>query len=187
MRIKTRWAKKNKERSLEELASALGFTVWRIVAARLLNLENEEYQTDTQSQRLDVMAEMIAFLVHVTDRLVSEHLSDEERQQFIIALALKLADTMQDNREDVDGRGTDYREPFIEMLNQRMAEYAEFSFSDGEPGYNFKRYLGDSLVKVMGERHQKWLATQVIEIEIPEMLKTLKRALNSLLSIETNE
>lgn len=183
MRLKTKWANKNKERSLSELAGALGFSLWRITAKNLLNLENEDYQTETQSQRLDVMAEFAAFLVAVTDRIVSDSFPDEDRQEFIVALALKLADTMQENREDCEGRGNDYKQPFIDFLNQRLSEYAEHSFADMEPGYGFKRHLGNSLVGVMGERHEKWLSTQVIEIEIPEALTTLKRATRSLLGI----
>ena len=187
MRLKTKWANKNKERTLEELAGALGFSLWRIIAKNLLNLENEDYQTETQSQRLNVMAEFAAFLVAVTDRIVAESFPDGDRQEFIVAMAIRLAETMQDNREDCEGKGTDYKQPFINMLNQRMAEYAEHSFKDMEPGYGFKRHLGNSLVGVMGERHEKWLSTQVIEIEIPEAMATLKRAIKSLLGIEFDE
>lgn len=184
MRLKTKWANKNKERSLTELAGALGFTLWRITAKSLLNLENEDYQTDTQSQRLDVMAEFAAFLVAVCDRIVAESMDEEQRQEFIVGLAMKLADTMQENREDCEGRGKDYKNPFINFLNQRMAEYSEHSFKDMEPGYGFKRHLGNSLIGVMGERHEKWLPAQVIEIEVPEALQTLKRAMKSLLGID---
>jgi len=184
VRLKTKWANKNKERSLEELAGALGFSLWRVAAKSLLNLENEDYQTDTQSQRIDVMSEFSAFLVAFADRVVAESFSDEQRQEFIVALALKLADTVQENREDCDGRGVDYKTPFIDFLNQRMAEYAEHSFNGLEPGYGFKRHLGNSLVGVMGERHEKYLPAQVIEIELPETLTTMKRAMSSLMGIE---
>lgn len=184
MRLKTKWNNKNKERSLEELAGALGFSLWRIAAKTLLNLENEDYQTDTQSQRIDVMSEISAFLIAFADRAVAESYTDEQRQQFITALALKLADTVQENREDCEGRGKDYKTAYINLLNQRMSEYAEHSFKDMEPGYGFKRHLGNSLVGVMGERFEQYLPAQMIEIEIPEALKTLKRAMTSLLEID---
>ena len=184
MRLKTKWANKNKDRSLTELAGALGFSLWRITAKSLLNLENEDYETETQSQRLNVMAEFACFLTSVADRIVEDSFPDEDRQEFIVALALKLADTMQENREDCEGRGKDYKQAFIDLMNQRMSEYAEHAFKDMEPGYGFKRHLGNSLIGVMGERHEKWLPAQVIEIEIPEALTTLKRAMKSLLGIE---
>ena len=187
MRIQTRWNKKGKKRSLEETAGALAFIEWRIAGKALLNLENEGFQTDTQLQRLDVIEELGAFLIHVTDRLVHDSMSEEERQRFIVALALKIADTYHDNRVDSEGRGQDFRQPFIEGLNRRLADYAEFSFEDGEPGYAFKRYLGEAVTNRMGERDAKWICDQVMEIEVPDMLKTLRRGLGNLLGTGKDE
>ena len=180
VRIRSRWKDKGKTRTLEENAGALAFITWRIAGASLLNLENEGFQTDTQLHRLQVLEELSAFLIHVTDRLVHDQMNDDERQRFIVALALKVADTYHDNRVDAEGRGQDYRQPFVDKLNARMAEYAEFRFADGEPGYAFKRYLGERVTEAMGPKDRKWISDQVMEIEIPEMLKTLKKGLDGL-------
>jgi len=180
VRIRSHWNKKNKERSLEEIAGALAFIEWRIAAKALLDLENEGFQTDTQLQRLDVLQELCAFLIHVTDRLVHDTMDEEERQRFIVALALKTADTYHDNRIDSEGRGKDFRKPFIEVLNARMSDYAEFVFEDRKPGYAFKRYLGEAVTGKMGERDKKWISEQVMEIEVPDMLKTLEKGLKDL-------
>ena len=180
VRIRSRWNVRGKARSLEENAGALAFIEWRIAGAALLNLENEGFQTDTQLQRLDVLEELCAFLIHVTDRLVHGQMSDEERQRFIVALALKTADTYHDNRVDAEGRGKDFRQPFIDKLNQRLAEYAEFRFENAEPGYAFKRYLGECVTNSMGPRDRKWISDQVMEIEVPDMLRTLKKGLKDL-------
>ena len=181
MRMRSRWNVKGKERSPEETAGALAFIEWRIAGATLLNLENEGFQTDTQLQRLDVLQELCAFLIHVTDRLVHESMSEEERQRFIVALALKIADTYHDNRVDSEGRGQDFRQPFITALNARLADYAAFRFDDGEPGYAFKRYLGECVTNSLGPRDSKWISDQVMEIEVPIMLKNLKKGLKDLL------
>ena len=180
MRIRSRWNNKKKERSLEEVAGALAFIEWRIAGNALLDLENEGFQTDTQSQRLDVLQELCAFLIHVTDRLVHDTMDEEERQRFIVALALKTADTYHDNRLDSDTGGKDFRQPFIETLNARMADYAEFVFEDRKPGYAFKRYLGEAVTSRMGARDRKWISEQVMEIEVPDMLKTLEKELKDL-------
>ena len=180
MRIKTRWNDKKKVRTLDEIAGALAFTEWRIAGKALLNLENEGFQTDTQLQRLEVLQEFCAFLIHVTDRLVHAFMADAERRRFIVALALKLADTYHDNRVDVDGRGQDFRQPFIDLLNKRMADYAEFRFENGAPGYAFKRYLGECVTNTMGPKDRKWICDQVMEIEVPAMLKTLNKGLDDL-------
>jgi hypothetical protein len=42
------------------------------------------------------------------------------------------------------------------------------------------RYFGDRLAEVLGERQRKWVRTQVIDIEAPMAVKTLKRAVASL-------
>lgn len=180
VRIRSRWKDKGKERSLEDVAGALAFIEWRIAGNALLSLENEGFQTDSQRQRLAVLQELCAFLIHVTDRLVHDTFSDEERQRFIVALALKTADTYHNNRVDSEGRGEDFRQPFIDVLNTRMADYAEFRFEAGEPGYAFKRFLGECVTNTMGPRDRKWISDQVMEIEVPDMLKTLKKGLKDL-------
>jgi hypothetical protein len=180
MRIRSHWNDKKKQRSLEEVAGALAFIEWRIAAQALLNLENEGFQTDTQLQRLDVLQELCAFLIHITDRLVHDTMDDEERQRFIVALALKTADTYHDNRVDSEGRGQNFRQPFIDVLNTRMADYAGFRFEDGAPGYAIKRYLGECVTNSMGPRDRKWISDQVMEIEVPAMLKTLNKGLKDL-------
>jgi len=187
VRIRSRWNDKKKERSLEEIAGALAFIEWRIAGQALLNLENEGFQTDTQLQRLEVLQELCAFLIHVTDRKVHADMPEEERQRFIIALALKLADTYHDNRVDAEGRGQDFRKPFIELLNNRMADYADFRFENGAPGYAFKRYLGDCVTNSMGPRDSKWISDQVMEIEVPAMLKTLEKGLKDLFGTASTE
>lgn len=187
VRIRSRWTNKSRERSAEENAGALAFIEWRIAQQALLNLENEGFQTDTQSQRLDVLKEFCAFLIHVSDRLVHADMDDDERQRFIIALALKTADFYHDNRVDTDGRGEDFRKPFIDALNARMADYAAFNFEDGQPGYAFKRYLGKQVTNSMGPKDRKWISDQVMEIEVPEMLKTLDRGLKNLFETSASE
>ena len=61
-----------------------------------------------------------------------------------------------------------------------MGDYAAFRFDNGEPGYAFKRYLGECVTNTMGDKDRKWICDQVMEIEVPEMLKTLKKGLNDL-------
>lgn len=187
MRVKSHWNVKGKQRSLEEVAGALAFIEWRIAGNSVLSLENEGFETTTNSQRLDVFQELTAFLIHVTDRLVHDSMKADERQKFIIGLALKMADFYHDNRVDAEGRGTDFRQPYIDVLNARLADYAEFSFEAGEPGYAFRRYLGEAVTRVMGQKDSKWITDQVMEIEVPKMLKPLKKGLRDLFSTEERE
>lgn len=179
MRVKSQWNLRDRERSLEEVGGAAAFIVWRIAQQGTLNLENEGFQTDTNAQRLDVMVEFVCFLVHVADRLKADDLELAQRHAFITALARHLADQVQDNRTDAQGKG-DYRQAFIELLNARAADYAEFAMVDGEPGYAMKRYFGEHVRAVMGEKDNKWIVDQVMELEVPEALKPLRKALREL-------
>jgi hypothetical protein len=184
VRIKSRWNQKERARSIQETASALGFIMWRIAQNALLSLENEGFQTDTQVQRLDVIEEFLAFLLHVVDRLVYDRMDQTERSEFMNALARKLSDFVQDNARDFLGQG-DHRAPFIRLVNERMDVYSEFAFREGEPGFSLRRYLGDRVTGVMGARDSKWIDDQVMDIEVPEALNTLNRGLGNLLPQES--
>jgi hypothetical protein len=179
VRVKSKWSNKGRARTLDEVGGAAAFILWRIAQQGLLNLENEGFQTDTRSQRMDVIAEFLAFLLHLADRKKAEVLGVQQRQEFITSLARHLADTMQENRTDAEGKG-DYRRPLIDLFNERGANYAECPMPDGEPGYAMKRYLGECVTAVMGEKDNKWITDQVMAVEVPEALPPLNKALDEL-------
>lgn len=179
MRVKSKWNLKDKQRSLSETGGAMAFILWRIAQQGVLNLENEGFQTDTNAQRLDIIAEFLAFLVHLVDRMTSDDLGQNERVEFITSMARHLADNMQQNRTDAEGKG-EYRQTLVSLLNERATDYAEFSFTDNEPGFAFRRYFGENVRAVMGAKDNKWITDQVMDIEVPEALKPLSKALRDL-------
>jgi len=178
MRMRTKWHNKEREVSVDEKANTMAFISWRIAAALVLNLENENFQTDTQKQRLDVIREALAFLVSVTDRLVVDQMTMEERQEFVAKYAIKLSKTFQENCEDLIGRDVDYKKDFIDILNQRLNTYAESSWDDEKdlPGFKYKRDFGDFISGQMGEKDNKWITDQIIEIEVPDMVENLRKS-----------
>ena len=176
MRVKSRWSKKDKTHSIEEIAGALAFIIWRIATNGVLSMENADFQTETQQQRLDIIAEFLAFAIHVADRMTIERFDEEQRVRFMTELAQKCAKHMEDNKRDVIGSG-EYRQAFIELLNQRMADYAEFGYSEQEgPSFGMKRFFGDQVKHCFNAEDQKWVSSQVIDIEVPEIMTHLKRA-----------
>ncbi|EDN66478.1 conserved hypothetical protein [Beggiatoa sp. PS] len=177
MRIKSRWNKRAKEQSLEEIAKAVAFINWRIATNSLLELENKGYQTHSNAHRLQILGEFLAFLLQVVDRLVYGKMEDEERQAFITTLALSMADNFADNQRDMLGEG-EYKKPFIDLLNQRSEDFAELSFKDGEAGFDFLRYFGEQVATVMEEKH--FISQQIMDIEGPNAIKTLKKGLQDL-------
>ncbi|MCW9023737.1 MAG: hypothetical protein OQK73_03555 [Gammaproteobacteria bacterium] len=180
MRIKSRWSKKGKTHSVEEIAGAVAFILWRIATNGVLSMENADFQTDSQEQRLNIIAEFLAFSIHMADRMTIEKFDEEERIIFMSELAKKCAKHMEDNQRDVLGSG-DYREAFIDTLNRRMADYSEFNYTDEDgPSFSMRRFFGQQVKTVMGERNSKWVGDQVIDIEVPEILSHLGKAIPNL-------
>ena len=173
-RLKTKWNQADRKRKPEEIAGVIGFNLWVLAGESCLYLENEGFETVSRFQRLDVMAEFIAFGAHVADRMVFDEMTATEREIFINALGQHLANTMQSNRADV--QEGEYRSDFINLLNERMSEYSECSYTheDG-PSFSMRRLAGNYVQQVMGEKDNKWIPDYVIDSEIPKMLLALKR------------
>ena len=180
MRIKSRWSKKGKTHSIEEIAGAVAFINWRIAGNCLLSLENNDFQTDTHEQRLSIMSEFLIFTTHMVDRMTIEKFDENERVRFITELVQKTAKHLEDNKRDLMGSG-DYRDEFVERLNERMNEYSEFSYDakDG-PSFPMKRFFGDKMALIMGEKNQKWVADQIIEIEVRDIMSHLRKSVPNL-------
>jgi len=181
VRVKSKWSKKDKTHSVEEIGGALAFIAWRIAQNILLDMENNDYQTDTQLQRLNIIEEFLAYTIHIIDRMTIEKFTDEDRQRFMTELVMKTAKHMEDNKRDIIGPG-DYKQPYIDRVNERMGEYAEFNYDpeNGGPSFPMRRFFGDRVAVQMGEKNRKWVADQMIEVEAPEILDALLKAVPNL-------
>ncbi len=182
MRVKSRWNKPGKAHTPEAIASVLSAAAWKIATHSVLEMEGGGLQADTQLQRLTVIAEFMAFLVQVADRLAATRMDVEERGHFINALGVQVAELMAGNLADLQGPG-DYRASFIDTLNERMSEYAEFGFSEvSGPDIGFLRGLGQHVTAAMGTRDQRWVLEQVMEVAAPEAVETFAKAMRNLLA-----
>lgn len=180
-RLKSGWNQRGRERSLEEIGSAISFNIWQIASQAVLEIENDGFQTDTQSQRLDVLTEYAAFCIQIVDRMLFDQFSVEQRNLLISSAGLHIADIIQDNRLETDGEG-DYRRQFLSILNERIADYSscQFNRKDG-PSFVFFRLLGDHVAKKMGEKDNKWITGYVIDIAGEKLYKSLRRVLPGLI------
>ena len=180
-RLKGGWNQRGRGRSLGEIGSAISFNIWQIAGQAVLDLENEGFQTDTQSQRLDVLTEFAAFLLQIVDRIVYDQFDLEQRNELISAAGIHMAGILQDNRLETDGEG-EYRSQFLNILNDRINDYSQCQYNriDG-PSFIFLRVLGDHVSKVMGEKDNKWITGYIIDIAGEKMHKSLKRVLPGLL------
>jgi hypothetical protein len=181
LRVRSRWRDKRRERSLDDNATSLAYAIWEIALAATKNLHAEDFRYDDDAQRVGVLAEYLIFLSHAADRLVFGRLAEAERPAFMRTLATQVARHYQRNLEEILDRA-DYRGDFIEKLNARNLEYAETSFENGRPGYQALRVLGEKIQDVMGmSQTNRWAIQQVMDLDAPETLRHLRRALDDLL------
>ena len=184
IRVKSNWHSSQRNRpavkTLEDNARALAFIAWRLALETAKNLYQERFEYRSDKQRIGVICEALAFQLQSADRLAHSRLDDADREVFINELAQRLADHMQDNMADLAGPGA-YRAPFIDLLNRRGADYAQLSFEDNQPGYDFLRYFGCCVLEVMGgDQTNKWVIDQAIEIESPELTARFGKGIKQL-------
>ena len=61
------------------------------------------------------------------------------------------------------------------MLYARMAEYAHYEFPDLKHSFQALRYLSLQIREGMEKTDQSWIQDQIMEIEMPEILGTVKK------------
>lgn len=182
MRVKTVWFKKESEaRAPDQTATVIASVIWRLADKTVTNLSKADYDIITPQRGFKIIAEMIAFLVHMTDRLIYERADETRRGALIQALGVRLAEIMEQNIHSIVGDdGFDYQSNFLDMLNRRMEDYATFDFPADQPDFSARRYLGSCILDMMEKRDQPWVIDQMMELEAPEALETLRKTVNGL-------
>lgn len=186
MRVKSQWFKSGKAKTPEEIAGAAAFIAWRIGENALKSMRNADFDIAVGPQYFAFLSEFLIFLVQVADRIAYRRMSGEDRVAFTGTMANRVGDTLSDNwRMFMGGSATEYKAAFIERLNRRAGEYAEFEYEAGASNFSFLRHLGYVMQEeVMDERDRYWVTDQVMAIEAPEALETLEKAMRGLFGDE---
>ena len=179
-RLKTRWNLDKDTRTYSETASVISTNIWRIITESLLNMENEGFDTESNSQRLDILSEFAAYTIHLLDRYIYNSSREQERQSIVSQTAQHLGEIIRDNRLDTKN-ATNEQMPFIALLNKRTDDYSECKY-DGEPDFHMQRILGDYVSKIIHGKNRKWVATYILDIEAYNMYSNLVKALDSFLA-----
>jgi len=179
-RVKTVWFKKDGvQRGPVEVATAIATTIWRMADRAVDDLSRADYDIVTPQRGFKIIAEITAFAVHYVDRLVFGRISDEERACLITALGKRLAEIMEDNILDFTGGRKDpeydYKKGYIDMLNNRMSEYAHYTFERDKASFPALRFLSLMIREVMEETDQPWVQDQIMDIEMPQIMGTVKK------------
>jgi hypothetical protein len=185
IRVKTIWFKKDGERSPEEIAGAVATTVWRVADKAVDNLGRENYDIITPARGFKLIAEFVAFLVHYCDRMAYAELTPERRTAVLQAMSTRLGEVMEENIISVVGpdASRNFKAEFIDFLNRRFNDYAEFEFPDEEKAsFPALRFLGLQIREEMGDNDKTWIMDQIMDIEMPEMMGTVRKSFKGLLS-----
>jgi hypothetical protein len=177
IRVKTTWFREGDDpRGPQDQASAFAVTLWKLADKAVINLSNADYDIITPQRGFTLLAELIAYMVQIVDRMVHGRIDDEERAELIGALGVKMAEILESNIHDVmNDRDHPYVDTILNKFNQRWTDYASFDFNPDNPDFQVKRYLANCIREVMEARDQSWIADQIIEIEAPAFIGPIRK------------
>jgi hypothetical protein len=185
LRIKSNWFKEGREHTPQEISDALAFVVSRIANNALENTRKAKFEIEVGPQYFDFLAEFLMFLVISADRIAYRKLSESDRQAFTGNLANRVGETYAENRSRLLGENLNYcKQNFIDLLNQRAGEYAEFGYDENGPAYTYYRYLAYCIGEVMSEADSGWIIDQMISYEAPEAIQMVEKTLRGLYETE---
>jgi hypothetical protein len=184
LRVKTVWFRKQDARAPEEAASVLAATLWRLADQLVENLSRAGYDIVTPARGLRILAEVLAFGLHLCDRRAHARCWPErERAALVQATGARLADIMEQNVSALGAPGQPaIRAEFVALLNRRGDDYATFEMPESGASFPALRCLGAQIREIMEWDDQHWIMDQVMDVEMPELLGTLNKALDGLVS-----
>ncbi len=183
IRIRSRFHRKGRERTTAELASVIAALAWKLAQEAIRSMRRAQFDIDIGAQYFDFVCEYLAFMLHAADRVAYRALAAERRTGFTTALALRLAEVIEDNRDMLIATPEPghCRRHFIALANLRGADYAAFAYDQKEgPDFGFRRFFGSRLLEIVPEKDHAWVIDQVMEIEAPAAVKALERTLEGL-------
>lgn len=188
MRIKSHWFKSEREKMPQEIAGALAFTIWRIADNALKNTRKANFEIAIGPQYFSFLTEFLVFLIQVADRIAYRQLSAEARFAFTSALANRVAETLAENQSRLMGDSIAvHKQHFIDKLNQRAGEYADFNYGSDGPDFAFTRYLAYCMREVMDEKDVEWVIDQMMSIEAPEAVDMVEKTMRDLYETEPKQ
>lgn len=188
MRIKSHWFKSGRQRTPQEIAGALAFVIWRIGDNALKNTRKANFEIAVGTQYFSFLGEFLIFVIQAADRIAYRQLSAEDRLAFTSALANRVAETLAENQSRLVGDSIEkHKQHFIDKLNQRAGEYADFNYDDNGPEFAFTRYLGFCIREVMDEKDANWVIDQMMSITAPEAVEMVEKTMRDLFEAEPRQ
>ncbi len=186
VRIRSHFHKEG-QRTPTALASVVAMLAWKLAIDAIKRMRGAQYDIDIGGPYFDFVCEFLIFMALAADRIAYRQLSPEARAAFTTALAIRLAEIMEENSYMLPAGAAagERRGYFLELFNRRSGEYAEFDYGPTGPDFGFKRYFAACLREVLPEKDQLWVVDQAMEIESPAALAALDKTLAGLFSPAT--
>jgi hypothetical protein len=177
------------QRTPSALASVAALLSWKLAVDSIQRMRRADYDIDIGRQYFDFVCEFMVFLVVVADRIAYRELDDEARVAFTTALVKRLAEMVEENRYLLMGGDLPggLKQHFLALFNRRSADYAEFDYGADGPDFGFRRYFASCLRDVLPEKDKLWVIDQAMDIEVPEALKSLNKALAGMFHPEAQQ
>ena len=182
IRIRSRFHAAGKERSPAALASVIATLAWKLAIDSIKRMRAAQFDIELGRSYFDYACEHLAFLAHLADRIAHRELDAERRLAFTRALALRLAEVVEDNAEMLlmpVASGGCYQH-FLAVFNAAGNDYASFDYAADGPDFAFRRCFADRLRAALPEKDHLWVIDQAMEIEVPEGVAALEKTLAGL-------
>jgi len=178
VRVKTQWSNEGRDVSAEDVVGVLAFNAWRIGMQSMLEIEEERFDVDRQIQRVMIISEVMHLLVHSLDRILYKTVDDDDREFLITTFARKLSDHVHENARGFEGPG-DYRTPFLNTLNIRLAGYSDTKWDDERhvPAFSMAREFGANVVSQLGDKDREWALDYIQQVLTPEIMEAFNKIL----------
>lgn len=182
MRVKSTWFRQGRSHAPGEVAASLAFIAWRVAQNMLKSMRKAGFDIDPGPQYFDFLAEAVAFAIQVAWRLAYPRYDEAGRLAFMTALANRTGEELAENRARLLGEpdAAAIKAGFIDLLNRRTAEYADFGHGPDGPDFAFLRYFATVVAELMPEKDRRWTWDQVIAIEGPEAASSVAKAVKGL-------
>jgi hypothetical protein len=182
-RTKSKWFARDRPRDPATLAGVVAFTTWRLGLESIKRMRTAHFSIDADARYFTFLREFLVFLIQIADRLVAPRCDLATRGAFLSALCHRLAELLADNQGDLlGGDKTTIRRAFIDLVNERAQDYATFGFDENGPDFAFARYCAHLLLDEAEAGDRAWLVDQIVSIEAPAAVETLRPLLDNLVA-----
>ena len=182
IRIRSSFHARGKARSQATLASVIAMLAWKLAIESIKRMREAKFDIDLGRAYFDFVCEHLAFLAHLADRIAYRDLDAAQRAEFTKALALRLAEVVEDNAGMLLAETTPgaCREHFLQVFNASGSDYAAFEYTAEGPDFGFRRCFASRIREGVPEKDKTWVYDQVMEIEVPEGVKAVEKTLAGL-------